>query len=327
MQIILIQTNGLAKSRLYDIGPGTSSVGRRGRRSHRNDVGGWLGLRAQGPRIGIDEPSGAIKARRANSDRQALRCALGRRARRVQEATVSYIDSDVRIGARQRIEEHQVAGLELRACNRFAKLSISSDRRGNGVLRPLHRHTEPTRCSQSRCRASTRRSDTAYRSTSMHAQRCQTEHSPVIALALPAAASCANNATRCRARELLLTGVHSHSDWRMRANNHAARLGCAMRIVVAFDLRTAIKNLRVPFGDPPVQRHKIRLHVAARPGLRIEVMKRIDAAHQGRTVLAGDLRNTRRDIPDRKADTPVIRRIGRRAVHQSHMMQRNLAGP
>ncbi len=110
MQMILIHTNGRAKSRLYDI----VLVGRQSPRCpHRNE--GWLVRCAQGPGIGIDEPSGTIEARAPIAIVKRFDSHAAAARRRVQEATVSYIDSHVRVSARQRVEEHQVAGLELRA--------------------------------------------------------------------------------------------------------------------------------------------------------------------------------------------------------------------
>jgi hypothetical protein len=62
-----------------------------------------------------------------------------------------------------------------------------------------------------------------------------------------------------------------------------------------------------------VQGHEFRVEVAARLRLRHEVMMAILAAHERRTILAGELRHASRDIADGKADGPVVRRAGSRA--------------
>ena len=49
-------------------------------------------------------------------------------------------------------------------------------------------------------------------------------------------------------------------------------------------------------------------------------------AHKGGTILVGELRHVGRDIADGKADPPVVRRVGRRAVNEAHVVQRHLAG-
>ena len=45
------------------------------------------------------------------------------------------------------------------------------------------------------------------------------------------------------------------------------------------------------------------------------------AAREGSTILAGELGHVSRDIADGKADAPVSRRVGWRAVNEAHVVQ------
>src|SRR5258708_7363610 len=96
-------------------------------------------------------------------------------------------------------------------------------------------------------------------------------------------------------------------------------------IVVAFHLRAAVENLRVTLRDLLMESDESRIHVAFGSRLQLEVMKRIDPTHQRRAVLAGNLRNARRYVPYRKPDASIVGWIGRRTMHQAHVMQRDLA--
>src|SRR6267143_3069805 len=58
-----------------------------------------------------------------------------------------------------------------------------------------------------------------------------------------------------------------------------------------------------------VQRHEFRLEVAARRRLCHEMVMAILAAHEGGTILAGELGHVSRAIADGEADAPVVRRV------------------
>src|SRR5690242_9888211 len=60
-------------------------------------------------------------------------------------------------------------------------------------------------------------------------------------------------------------------------------------VVEARDAGAAVEDLRVARGDLPVQFQERRIHVDARAGLVLEMMKAVFAAHQGRAVLAFEL--------------------------------------
>src|SRR5262249_59843444 len=97
-------------------------------------------------------------------------------------------------------------------------------------------------------------------------------------------------------------------------------------LVVALNSSAAIEDLRIALGDSLVQSKKLGCQLMRRPRFQLEMMKTIFAPHQCRTVLAHGLANAGRNVADRKADASVGRRIGRRAVHQTHMVERHLAG-
>src|ERR1041385_1198327 len=96
-------------------------------------------------------------------------------------------------------------------------------------------------------------------------------------------------------------------------------------VVEARDAGAAVEDLRVARGDLPVQFQERRIHVDARAGLVLEMMKAVFAAHQGRAVLAFELLDRGRDIADRKTDAAIEGRVWRRAVHEPHMVQRHFA--
>jgi hypothetical protein len=106
---------------------------------------------------------------------------------------------------------------------------------------------------------------------------------------------------------------------RLRAG--AAALGQRLRLVVAGDFGAAIEDPGAALGDGAVQRHEFRLEVAARLRFRHELVMAILAAHEGGTILAGELGHVSRDLADGKADAPVVRRVGRRAVNEGHVVQ------
>ena len=94
----------------------------------------------------------------------------------------------------------------------------------------------------------------------------------------------------------------------------SAALRQRLRLVVAGDVGAAIEDPGVALGVGAVQCHEFQVEVVARLRLRYEMVMAIAAAHEGGTILAGELRHRRRDIADGKADAPVVRRVGRRAV-------------
>jgi hypothetical protein len=93
------------------------------------------------------------------------------------------------------------------------------------------------------------------------------------------------------------------------------------RLVVAGDARAAIEDPGAALGDGAVKRDEFRIEVAARLRLRHEMVMAILAAHERGAVLAGELRHASRDIADGKADAPVVRWVGRRAVNETHVAQ------
>src|ERR1700682_3261555 len=78
-------------------------------------------------------------------------------------------------------------------------------------------------------------------------------------------------------------------------------VGEGLGVVVALHLRAAIEDLRVAFRDLLVERDELRVHVAHGARLELEVMVLVHAAHEGRAVVAGDLRHGRGDVADRAA--------------------------
>src|SRR5690349_18412570 len=98
------------------------------------------------------------------------------------------------------------------------------------------------------------------------------------------------------------------------------------RLVVAFHLRAPIKNLRVALSDSFMQCEEFRRELRMRTRLQLEVTKTIVASHQSGTILADRLAHTGRNVTNRKADTAIARRVRRRAVHQSNVVKRHLAG-
>ena len=70
-----------------------------------------------------------------------------------------------------------------------------------------------------------------------------------------------------------------------------------------------------------MKRHEFRVEVAARLRFRRELVMAILAAHEAGTILAGELGHVSREIADGKADPPVVRRVGRRAVNEAHVVQ------
>ena len=90
----------------------------------------------------------------------------------------------------------------------------------------------------------------------------------------------------------------------------------------------AHQDLRVRAGDRRVIRHR-RRPTCRRPGRcsSSKLLIAVLAAHQRRAVVAaGDLAHIGRDVADREADAPVVRRVGIGAVDQPHVVQRHLAG-
>ena len=71
------------------------------------------------------------------------------------------VDADVREGAPQRVEEHQVAGTQLVERHRLALAADSSDRSRQHQTQRTGRRVERDRCNRGRCRASSRRTGTA----------------------------------------------------------------------------------------------------------------------------------------------------------------------
>jgi len=97
------------------------------------------------------------------------------------------------------------------------------------------------------------------------------------------------------------------------------------RVVVAFDTGPAIQDLRVAFGDCLMQRQHVGIHFLLRPGFRLEMPVSVLATHQAGAVVAEKLAYMSRDIADCESDAAVVRGIGRRAMHQPHMVQRGFA--
>ena len=70
-----------------------------------------------------------------------------------------------------------------------------------------------------------------------------------------------------------------------------------LRLVVAGDVGAAIEDPGVALCDGAVKRREFRIEIAGRPRLEHEKVMAILAAHMGGTVLAGELRHRRRNIP------------------------------
>src|SRR6267143_6351687 len=89
----------------------------------------------------------------------------------------------------------------------------------------------------------------------------------------------------------------------------SAALRQRLWFVVAGDFGAAIEDPGAALGDGAVKRHKFRVEVAARLRLRHEMVMAILAAHEGGTILGGELGHVSRDIADGEADAPVVRRV------------------
>ena len=74
-----------------------------------------------------------------------------------------------------------------------------------------------------------------------------------------------------------------------------------------------------------MQRDEFGLHLVRRDRLVLEIADGVDAAYERGAVFAVELAHARRDVADGEADAPVVRRVGRRAVHEKHVVQRSLA--
>jgi hypothetical protein len=101
-----------------------------------------------------------------------------------------------------------------------------------------------------------------------------------------------------------------------------ASLSQCLRLVVAGDIRAAIENLGIAFRDTSVKRHELRVEIPFRLRLEREMMLAVLAPHEGSTVLASELRHARRNVADREANSPVVRWVRWRAVHEPNIWLR-----
>jgi hypothetical protein len=74
--------------------------------------------------------------------------------------------------------------------------------------------------------------------------------------------------------------------------------------------RAAIEDPGAALGGGAVKRDEFRIEVAARLRLRHEMVMAILAAHEGGTILAGELRHASREIAGGKADATIIGELG-----------------
>src|ERR1700730_10632700 len=97
-----------------------------------------------------------------------------------------------------------------------------------------------------------------------------------------------------------------------------------LRLVVAGDLRAAIENLGVAFCNAAVEIQELRVEIAARFRLEGKMPVAVLAPPEGRAVRAGDWGHACWDVADREANSPVVRWVRRRAVHEAHVVKGHL---
>src|SRR5919202_4349614 len=88
-------------------------------------------------------------------------------------------------------------------------------------------------------------------------------------------------------------------------------------------LSALVERLHLPAYGIGVCGERRLVEIGARARLRIEVSVAVDATHEHRGVTHLRLPHIRRDVANRKADAPVVRPIGLRAVHELDVMERN----
>src|SRR6185436_779057 len=90
--------------------------------------------------------------------------------------------------------------------------------------------------------------------------------------------------------------------------------------------RAAVENPRLAITDLRVQGQHGRVEVGIGPGLELEVAEGVSAAHEGRAIArTAGLADARGNVADGEPDATIPGRVGARAVHHQHVMERHLA--